>query len=229
MLVKLSLGLLRVLTKILLLEDDMLFAETLIDLLDDEGYEITYAPNGQTALDFTFTHKFDIYLFDINVPLINGITLLQELRSSSDNTPTIFLTSHRDKDILSKAFSSGADDYLKKPFDNNELLFRIEAILRRTQKDIPNCIALLCHDKIHKSFSYNNILLNLSNKEYQLLLLFVHNINKVVPKEMIIDRLWSNSQTHSDGAIRVYINKLKQFLPDIKIENIRGIGYKLTI
>ncbi len=227
MLVRLSHGLLRVLTKILLLEDDLLFAETLIDLLEEEEYEITHAPNGQSALNFTFTQKFDIYLFDINVPLIDGITLLKELRSSTDYTPTIFLTSHNNKEVLTRAFNSGADDYIKKPFDNDELLLRIEAILRRIQKNIPQCIALLCHDKIHKSFTYNDIELSLSKKEYQLLLLFVLNINNTVPKEMIIEELWCNSQTYSDGAIRVYINKLKQLLPNMKIENIRGIGYKL--
>ena len=88
----LSTGLLRVLIKVLLLEDDLLFAETLVDLLEESGFDVTHSPNGQSALDTTFSQKFDLYLLDINVPLIDGITLLKELREANDNTPTIFFS-----------------------------------------------------------------------------------------------------------------------------------------
>ncbi|MEA3227467.1 MAG: response regulator transcription factor [Campylobacterota bacterium] len=214
-------------TKILLLEDDLLFAETLLDLLDQ--YDVTHAPNGQVALNLSYKTKFDLYLFDINVPLIDGVTLLSELRKSDDNTPTIFLTSHKKRDMLKNAFNSGGDDYLSKPFDNDELLFRIEALLRRVKKNIPKCIELLCHDEEHKQFYYDKKELELSKKEYQLLVLFIVHIDKTVPKEMIVDELWNSSQTTSDGALRVYVNRLKQLIPDIKIENIRGVGYKLLL
>ncbi len=226
--VKQSHGQLRVLSKILFLEDDLLFAETLTDLLEEEGYEVTHAPNGQNALDYSFRTKFDLYLFDINVPLINGLTLLKELRSASDNTPTIFLTSHKDKDILKEAFRNGADGYIQKPFDNDELILRIKALLRRAKIEVPECVSLLCHDEIHKMFFYSNEPLELSKKEYELLLILVQHVNKPVPKEMIVNELWNSSQSASDGAIRVYINRLKQVLPQMKIENIRGIGYKLV-
>ena len=214
--------------KILLLEDDLLFAETLEDLLEEEGYEITHVPNGQVALDTIYENKFDIYLLDINVPLIDGVTLLNELRCCDDNTPTIFLTSHKDKEMLKKSFKSGADDYLTKPFDNDELIFRIEALLRRVKKDVKECVALLCHDEEHKRFFYDKVELELSKKEYELLLVLVLHVNSPVPKELIINELWSSSESGSDGAIRVYINRLKQVLPQMKIENIRGIGYKLV-
>lgn len=216
------------LSRLLLLEDDILFSETLLDLLEEEGYEVTHAPNGQSALDFAFNEKFDLYLFDINVPLIDGITLLSELRSASDDTPAIFLTSHKDREKLKEAFSSGADDYLKKPFDNDELLFRIEALLKRTQKEIPECVSLLCHDKKLKRFLYDEKPLELSKKEYELLCVLVANVNQPVPKEVISDQLWSHAESHSQGAIRVYINRLKQMLPQMSIENIRGVGYRLV-
>jgi len=216
------------LTKILLLEDDLLFAETLIDLLEEEEYAIVHAPNGQVALDIIYEDKFDIYLLDINVPLINGITLLEELRQANDNTPAIFLTSHKDKEMLQKGFLSGGDDYLSKPFDNDELILRIEALLRRTKKNVKECISLLCHDELHKRFFYDKKELELSKKEYELLVVLMRHVDNPVPKELIFSELWSASDAPSDGAIRVYINRLKQLIPQMKIENIRGIGYRLV-
>ncbi len=214
--------------KILLLEDDQLLAETLEDLLEDEGFEVTHAPNGQVALELTFTNKFDLYLFDINVPLINGITLLKELRDADDNTHAIFLTSHKDKEMLKSGFLSGGDDYITKPFDNDELILRILSLSKRAKEIKKECIALLCHDKKHKRFFYDTLELELSKKEYELLLLLVLHVNATVPKELILDELWSSSESGSEGAVRVYINRIKQLIPQMKIENIRGIGYKLV-
>ena len=228
MLVRQFHGQLRALIKILLLEDDLLFGETLIDLLEDEGYDVTHAPNGQRALDSTFEHKFDAYLLDINVPLIDGVSLLKELREADDNTPAIFLTSHKDKEMLSRGFLSGCDDYLTKPFDNDELLLRLKALLKRTVKDEVKCVSLLCHDSIHKRILYDKVELDLSKKEYRLLLLLMQHANSAVPKEMILDELWSTSDGGSDGAIRVYINRIKHLLPKVSIQNVRGIGYKLV-
>ncbi|NPA59918.1 MAG: response regulator transcription factor [Epsilonproteobacteria bacterium] len=215
-------------SKILLLEDDPLFGESLVDLLEDSGFEVTYVLNGQDALDAVFNKKFDIYLLDINVPLIDGVSLLKELRDANDITPTIFLTSHKDKEMLHKGFLSGADDYITKPFDTDELIWRINALLKRVSKTKFECINQLCHDEIHKSISYKNKELELSKKEYILLLLLMKHVNKTVPKELIMDGLWSLSESGSDGAVRVYINRIKQLIPEFKIENIRGVGYKLV-
>ena len=214
--------------KILLLEDDLLFAETLIDLLDDEGYKVTHVPNGQEVLDVTFENKFDLYLLDINVPLIDGLTLLGELRDSNDNTPAIFLTSHKDKEMLKSGFTNGADDYITKPFDNDELLLRLTALMRRNKPKQNECVAKLCHDTLHQRIFYDKEELELSKKEYLLLLLLMQHSNAPVPKDLIVDTLWSSGESGSDGAVRVYINRIKQLLPDVKIDNIRGIGYKLV-
>lgn len=225
---KLLVGLLRVSIKILFLEDDLLFAETLVDLLEDAGYLVTHSPNGQDALDITFKNKFNLYLLDINVPLIDGMTLLKELREAGDLTPAIFLTSHKDKEILKNSFLIGGDDYITKPFDTDELLLRIDALLRRSKQEKTECINLLCHDDIHKRILYDNVELELSKKEYELLLLLMQHVNNAVPKEMISHELWTSSQSGSDGAIRVYINRIKQLLPQMEIQNIRGVGYRLV-
>jgi len=120
-----------VLTKVLLLEDDLLFGETLVDLLEENNFEVTHVPNGQSAIDATYEQNFHIYILDINVPLIDGVTVLKELRDANDSTPSIFLTSHKDKDMLTRGFMSGADDYITKPFDSDELILRLNALLRR--------------------------------------------------------------------------------------------------
>jgi DNA-binding response OmpR family regulator len=216
------------LTKVLLLEDDLLFGETLVDLLEENGFEVTHVPNGQSAIDATYDKNFHIYILDINVPLIDGVTVLKELREAQDSTPTIFLTSHKDKEMLTRGFMSGADDYITKPFDSDELILRLHALLRRCNSSSVECIGLLCHDEIHQRILYDEIELDFSRKEYALLLLLMKHVNNTVPKELINNELWNVSQTGSDGAIRVYINRIKQLLPEITIENIRGIGYKLV-
>jgi DNA-binding response OmpR family regulator len=221
-------GQLRALTKVLLLEDDLLFGETLVDLLEENDYEVTHVPNGQSAIDATYDNNFHIYILDINVPLIDGVTVLKELRESQDSTPTVFLTSHKDKEMLTKGFMSGADDYITKPFDSDEFLLRLRALLRRCKSSSVECIGLLCHDETHQRILYDEVELDLSKKEYALLLLLMKHANNTVPKELISDELWSISQTGSDGAIRVYINRIKHLLPQMNIENIRGIGYKLV-
>ena len=215
-------------SKILFLEDDLLFGESLVDLLEDNNFEVVHLKNGQAALDASFEQKFDLYLLDINVPLINGVTLLKELREADDKTPAIFLTSHKDKEMLKCGFLSGADDYITKPFDNDELLLRIGAVLKRTNYSSAKCVKLLCNDELHKRILYDEEELDLSKKEYQLLVLLMKHVNNTVPKELISEELWSASQMGSDGAIRVYINRIKQLLPQMQIENIRGIGYKLV-
>ncbi len=214
--------------RILLLEDDLLLGESLLDLLEEEGYAVQLCRNGQEALDATFAGKFDLYLLDINVPLINGLTLLKELRSANDTTPAIYLTSHQDKQVIKDGFESGADDYLKKPFDSDELLWRIEALLRRSQGLETLCAGQLCLDEQHQRILLESRELDLSKKEYTLLALLIRHATKVVTKEMIINELWSSSQSISDGAIRVYINRLKQELGTDSIENIRAIGYRLV-
>lgn len=213
--------------KILLAEDDKLLAESLDDFLGEHGFAIVHEPNGQSALERTFSEKFDLYLLDINIPLIDGITLLGELREVGDCTPAIFLTSHKDKEYLQNAFNGGGDDYITKPFDADELLLRIQALLKRSngsQKKYG-----LVNDTLHKRIVYQEQELDLSAKEYELMALFMQHANKTIPKELILQKLWSSENGGSEGAIRVYVNRIKTLVPNIEIQNIRGVGYKLVL
>lgn len=214
--------------KILLLEDDLLFGESIVDVLEEEGFGVVLCRNGQSALDETYKNQFDLYLLDINVPLIDGLSLLKELRRANDLTPTIYLTSHNEIEKLSQAFEIGADDYLKKPFNIDELIVRIHALLRRTKGKSRDCAGTLCIDELHKCILMGDKELELSLKEYQLMGLLIRNAGKIVTKEMIMDTLWSPSEMISDGAIRVYINRLKQEIGSDMIVNIRGVGYRLV-
>jgi len=221
-------GLLSVSTNILLLEDDLLFGESIADVLEEEGFAVVLCRNGQEALDETYKSHFDLYLLDINVPLIDGLSLLKELRRANDTTPAIYLTSHQELDTLSQAFKIGADDYLKKPFDTHELIVRINALLRRTKGNNRNCVGELCLDELHKCVLLSGKEIPFSLKEYQLMALFIQNAGEIVTKEMIMDALWNPSEMISDGAIRVYINRLKQEIGSERIVNIRGLGYRLV-
>lgn len=211
-----------------MLEDDLLFGESIVDVLEEEGFEVILCRNGQEALDETYKNHFDLYLLDINVPLIDGLSLLKELRRANDLTPTIYLTSHQEIETLSQAFEIGADDYLKKPFNTDELIVRIHALLRRSKGKSRQCIGELCLDELHKCILLGGKELQLSLKEYQLMALFIRNAGEIVTKEMIMDTLWNPSEMISDGAIRVYINRLKQEIGSDLIVNIRGVGYRLV-
>jgi len=222
-------GRLSVSIKILFLEDDLLLGESIQDFLEEEGFEVDFCRNGQEALSATFNTRFDLYLLDINIPLIDGLALLKELRDSRDDTPAIYLTSHKDPAILRKAYENGADDYLKKPFDTDELLLRINALLRRRNGTAKRqCVGELCLDREHKAVFLEGKEIVFSPKEYQLIALLIQNVGEVVTKEMMIDELWNASEMMSEGAIRVYINRLKQEIGNDRIINVRGMGYRLV-
>ena len=216
---------------ILVLEDDELFASTLEDFLSDEGFSVDIASDGEVCLELNFKKNYDLYIFDINVPKINGLDLLEQLRQSDDNTPTIFLTSYKDKDTLHDAFLKGCDDYLKKPADLDELILRIKALLKRNKKqfkviDLSNNFTF---NPSTKRVYENEVDLNLPIKVLDLIELFLENKGEIVTKNMIISKLWTTQEEYSEGSIRVYINQIKKILGKDAISNIKGIGYKIEL
>ena len=217
--------------KILILEDDDLFASSLEDFLSEEGFEVDIAKDGEECLELNYIKNYDLYIFDINVPKINGLDLLEQLRQSDDNTPTIFLTSYKDKDTLHDAFLKGCDDYLKKPADLDELILRIKALLKRNKKqfkviDLSNNFTF---NPSTKRVYENEVDLNLPIKVLDLIELFLENKGEIVTKNMIISKLWTTQEEYSEGSIRVYINQIKKILGKDAISNIKGIGYKIEL
>lgn len=215
--------------RILVLEDDELFASTLEDFLEDEGFDVDIAYDGEQCLDLNFENKYDLYIFDINVPKINGLDLLEQLRNSGDNTPSIFLTSYKDKETLQQGFLNGCDDYLKKPVDLDELILRIKALLKRNNKQFETIIlseSLVFNPQTKRVYE-NEEDLNLPIKVLELLELFIENRGEIVTKNMIISKLWSIEEEYSEGSIRVYINSIKKLLGKDSLSNIKGVGYKI--
>lgn len=215
--------------KILLLEDDKLFASTIEDFLEDEGFEIDIAYDGEQCLDLNYENKYDLYIFDINVPKINGLDLLEQLRQAGDETPSIFLTSYKDKETLHEGFLKGCDDYLKKPVDLDELILRIKALFKRNKKSFEaiKLTETLEFDSISKRVYENGADLNLPIKVLELLELFIEHRGEIVTKQMIISKLWSAGEEYSEGSIRVYINSIKKLLGKDSLSNIKGVGYKI--
>ncbi|SFV70132.1 DNA-binding response regulator [hydrothermal vent metagenome] len=211
--------------KILILEDDKLFNETLEDFLEEEGFDIEFALDPYSALELAYKQKFDLYLFDVNLPYESGFSLLKKLRDSGDNTPTIFLTSREDKKSLTQGFNVGADDYMKKPIDLNELILRIKAILRRQTRSDKISIGEYTLDCTAKQLYKGNELIMIKKKAIELLLLLLYSKEEVVSIEAIGEHLWHVNEEISLGSIRVYITALKKYFPD-NIENIRGVGYR---
>jgi len=194
--------------KILLLEDDKLFNETIEDFLEEEGFELSTALDPYSALELSYESNFDLYLFDVNLPYESGFDLLNKLRQSGDLTPTIFLTSRDDKASLTEGFKRGADDYMKKPIDLDELLLRIQALLRRQVRRERISIGEYSLDMVAKALFHNNEELDISKKAVELLVLLVQADGEVVSSDTIKNRLWAAGQNASDGSLRVYITQI---------------------
>ena len=199
---------------ILLLEDDLILGETLKEILEDEDYKVTWVKDGNDGLSKTFEKDFDLYLFDVNVPFINGFELLQSLRENKDITPAIFITALIDIDNLTKGFKVGADDYIRKPFNANELIVRVDSLIKKSFKNYESTIKYndLSYDIKEEKVYKENEEIHLSPSEHQLLVLFLKNIGKVINKDDILFNLHDNDTLGSDATLRVQISKLKKIL-----------------
>lgn len=205
--------------KVLLLEDDTILSQTLCDILMEHGFDVTAVEKGQHAIDLTFENRYDIYLFDINLPDMNGIDLLKSLKEAEDTTPAIFISANEDIQTIARGFNVGAEDYIKKPFMPEELLVRLNAKLA---KNMVICYHDVRYNTLSGDIFVNDKKLYLSYPQFRLVDILLKNINKVVHKDEILEV----TEYHSDNALRVAINKLKTLL-NIEIKNIRGVGYTI--
>lgn len=219
--------------KVLLLEDDIALADVISEYLEDSGFDLDLVYDGEEALTYAYESKYDLYIFDVNVPVIQGFDLLKILRENEDTTPTIFITSLNDISDVSKGFESGADDYIKKPFELAELLLRIKNIQKRSFTQQRSSIVQIDD---HISFDLNTELLitqnenvSLPNKELKLLKHFLQHPNEIVTFENLYKVLWDYDETTSSESLRAHIKNLRKHLTQDMINNIRGIGYRFKM
>lgn len=208
--------------KILLLEDDDMLRDTLFEILEDEGYEVDTASTSDEVLDLTFENSYDLYVFDIGVPGMDGTELLRALREGEDSTPAIFVSARVDMEWISRGFKSGAFDYLKKPFYPEELLIRIDNRLKSGEditKDFMECGRWRYYPEKHLLESDNDSVTLSGNAEKIVAILFEAK-GKVVDKSVLMDIL----STPSDVALRVAVNSLRK-KTGLPVKSIRGVGY----
>lgn len=217
--------------KILLLEDDLSLGEMLCDELQEKGYLVTHCENAQNALEIGYEQAFDLWIFDVKVPLGNGFEVLKELRGLGKNTPTIFLTSLSMIEDLKRGFLVGCDDYLRKPFDVDELLLRVDCLLKRSfahqNSEILELSEKHCFDILQKTLFDKNTQkeIPLTNKERELLALLLQNRGNFVSQDEIFERIWSYDESPTNMALRVYIKNLRKVLGSESIATQRHRGY----
>jgi|TARA_X000001036_G_C20489812_1_gene729328 DNA-binding response OmpR family regulator len=217
--------------KVLIIEDSEEFSKSLLDFFNYDGHSTDFAPNLSSAYDYVAVSKFDIILLDIMLPDGDGRDFLKKIRKQNITIPVIVMTARSEVSDKIDLLDIGADDYIIKPFDLNELEARCRAVLRRqsgqnqTYLKFKNLSLYPLLAKIEISGKPTS----LRNRELRLLEIFFNSPKIFFTNEQLIDRLFSISETVSENAIEVYIARLRKKIKNsqAKIENIRSIGYRL--
>ncbi len=213
--------------KILLMEDDAVLSDILLDFLR-ERWAVDYAYNAEAVYAHLEEQEYDLFIFDINVVGQNGLELLEELRSFHNTTPAIFITAYRDTEYLKKAFAIGANDYIKKPFELEELSARIENIKRLFHIETNNEIRIsetITFHKEKKKVIKEGQEFSLTHKDTLLLSYFLNNQNRLISNEELSQNIWDFESQPSNATLRSHIRTLREIIGKEKITTIRGEGY----
>ena len=217
-------------SKILLLEDDANLNETVTEFLQENGHDVVSVYDGYEAQEKLYESKYDLLLFDVNTPGMNGFDLLKEAREADVVAPAIFITSLDSVDDLEKGFESGCDDYIRKPFALKELLIRIETLLKRAfyheSKELIKIAKDIAYDIKNNELIIQGKTVSLGHKESMLLKLFMKNEDEVIVHERIYKHLWDFDEEPSDTALRTYIKNLRKIIGKERIVSIKKQGYK---
>ncbi|NOU61650.1 response regulator transcription factor [Marinifilum caeruleilacunae] len=224
--------------KILLAEDDANLGLLLKEYLIAKNYNTTLCEDGDKAYDEFLKNPFDLCIFDIMMPHRDGFTLAKDIRLINSEIPIIFLTAKSMKEDVLEGFKLGADDYMTKPFSMEELLVRIEAVLRRTAGVKPENnqeefkLGRYTFDAKKQYLVDGDNTIKLTTKESELLKLLCNNVNKVLERNLALKTIWSDDNYFNARSMDVYITKLRKHLkeePSIEIINVHGKGYKLIM
>jgi two-component system, OmpR family, response regulator len=227
--------------KILLVEDDQNFGDVLRSYLEMHDYEVELTTDGELGLAAFKKNKYDLVITDVMMPKKDGFTLAKDIRQLDKEVPMIFLTAKTLKEDVLEGFKIGADDYITKPFNSEELLFRVKAVMRRTtkpadtQEDQREFIISDYHfDYALRILTYkpDGSTDKLSPKEAQLLRLFCFRINDVLQRSEALTKIWEDDNYFTARSMDVFITKIRKYLSkdkNIEIENIHGNGFRMYL
>ena len=223
--------------KILILDDDFDILELLEFILTKAGFETIGISDSREIETYLYENSFALLIIDRTLPCIDGVDLVKKLRDSENLTPVIFLTAKTSQKEKLEGFRSGGDDYITKPFDNDEVVMRVNAVIRRTRKS--GFQNRLTHKDIQVNLDNFEVkiagnLIKLTKLEFKLLTTFLENVGKVLDRDFLLDKVWNCGifdENCNAKSVNVAIKRLKQKIDkdNLKkyIQSVRGIGYKL--
>ena len=218
-------------SKILLLEDDLNLSETVCEYFEEQGFDVICVYDGDDAISAIYENSFDLLLLDVNVPNKNGFEVLKEIRKEKNSVPAIFTTSLNSMDSLEEGYLSGCDDYIRKPFELKELLFRAQTILKRefsSKNDLINITPEITFNSISNELKQNDEEIKLNLKELKLLKFFLQHPNELLIHDRIYDYVWDYDEEYSDNSLRTYIKNLRKILGKDKIVSLKKLGYRFN-
>lgn len=221
--------------RLLLIDDEQKLLRALQQLLIEQQYAVDIATDGESGLEMALTGLYEVLVIDVMMPKMSGIDVVRTLRESEDSTPILLLTARDAIDDRVRGLDAGADDYLTKPFANQEFLARIRALTRRSGDVMPTQVLTVGRfslDLQSRVIKVDDQSLFLTAKEFQLLELFLRNAGQVLPKELIFDRVWGFDGPSDTNAVEIYVHFLRKKIDAIHdsmgtvaIETVRGVGY----
>jgi DNA-binding response OmpR family regulator len=220
--------------KVLLLEDELQLAKIVTETLRSRGFTVTHVVNGVLGMEAIRKNQFDICIVDVMMPFMDGFTFVEGVRKTDKQVPVLFLTAKSQTDDVIKGYEAGGNDYLKKPFSLEELILRLNELLRRKasiRSAVSEIIGQYTFYITKQELWFNGRLSGkLSHRENELLTLLIQNKNQVLDRKAVLLKLWGDDNFFNTRTMDVFITKLRKHLqqdPSVEIINMRGVGYKL--
>ncbi|MEI9958118.1 MAG: response regulator transcription factor [Ferruginibacter sp.] len=223
--------------RVLLAEDDMHLGDVMKDTLEDEGYAVSHCIDGQQAIDLFDKDKFDICLLDVMMPVKDGFTVAKKIRQQTDIVPIIFISTKALLEDKIEGYQKGADDYIVKPFQMQELLMKMEVFLRRTKKMFADTLQEFSVGKIHFQFTNLKMItpegtITITQKEAELLKFLCLHPNRILKRDEILTAVWGKDDYFLGRSMDVFMTKIRKLLkadPAIVLETIHGMGFRFSV
>ena len=224
--------------KILLAEDDLNLGVLLVDYLETEGFDVKLCKDGEMALRTFQSDQFDLCLLDVMMPKMDGFSLAKDIRLKDKNVPVLFITAKSLKEDKFKGYALGADDYITKPFDEEELLWKIKAVVRRIPEEKSESkTEIISVGKYLFNFTNQSLTLSgktkrITEKESDILLYLSNRRNNLIKREEMLKDLWGENDYFLGRSLDVFITKIRKYLkedPNVSIENVFGVGFIFNV